>query len=185
MTPRSTSELLTRLRTLNEENLQRLASLRLLPPSALHLRPRPKSWNALECAAHLNKFFEYYGEELRRRIDAAPATPAPEFTSGWLGNKLAAGMKPGPQTRAVSALPSMNPRNWDGEVDTTELDRLEQNLRTMGELLTAAARVNLTTVKVKTALPILRPKIRLGDALRAVVYHDWRHLEQALRAANG
>jgi hypothetical protein len=44
--------------------------------------------------------------------------------------------------------------------------------------------VNLTEVKIPTALTFLI-KMRLGDVLRMMVYHDWRHVEQAERATQG
>jgi hypothetical protein len=51
----------------------------------------------------------------------------------------------------------------------------------MLELLEAARTVDLTRTKTGISITNLI-KLRLGDTLRVVVYHNWRHIEQAQRA---
>ena len=62
------------------------------------------------------------------------------------------------------------------------LDRFKDNLLQLLELLDKAAGINLG--KVKTAIsisPLI--KLKLGDTFRVVIYHNERHLQQAMKAA--
>jgi hypothetical protein len=62
------------------------------------------------------------------------------------------------------------------DVITKFLDQQKQLL----ELLTKAQSVDLN--KVKTSISISRwIKLRLGDTLRVVIYHNQRHMKQAGR----
>ena len=183
MTAKDTPDLLQRLTERTERNLAAGHRFAALTSDQLHLRPRPDAWNALECLAHLNHYGDYYLPEIRRRIDTTKhRTPAPTYTSSWLGNKFAAGMKPGPKTTKVRTFKSANPVNFGLAPDRSAIDEFIRQQEETLELLDKAAAVDLT--KTKTGISITRLlKLRLCDTLRVVVYHNWRHVEQAERAA--
>lgn len=183
MTPRSAPDLIADLKTRTQDHLARVRALALLSDEALHLRPRPDAWNALECIAHLNHYADFYQAEIRRRTAATKhRADLTTFTSSWLGNKFAAGMKPGPKTRKVKTFKNANPVNFGREIGRDELDKFAAHLEDLLALLEDAAAVDLTRTKVSTSIsPLLR--LRLGDALRTVIYHNWRHVAQAEAAA--
>jgi len=182
MTPRSATNLLQTLAERTRENLRIAETFLALPSSALHRRPRPESWNALECLAHLNKYSAYYLPEMRQRMATTKHRGnTATFTSSWLGNKFAAGMKPGERMRKISAPGNANPaKHAELVTETTLADFLRSQEETL-ELLALAAHVDLTRTTTGTSLTNLL-RLRLGDTLRVVVYHNWRHVEQALRA---
>jgi uncharacterized protein (DUF2249 family) len=53
----------------------------------------------------------------------------------------------------------------------------------MLELLEIARSKNLNRIRTSISISKLI-KLKLGDTLRVVIYHNGRHLQQALRAAN-
>ena len=182
MSPRNTTELLAKLTEITERNLAAAEAFRALPSSTLHRRPRPDAWNVLECLAHLNHYGNYYLPEIRRRIETTKyRQPRETYTSSWLGNKFAAGMKPGPQTRKISAMKSANPANFNPAPDESAVTEFIHQQKEILELLRLAAGVDLTRTKTGISLTNLI-KLRLCDTLRVVVYHNWRHVEQAQRA---
>ena len=182
MTAKPTAELLRKLTELTERNLAAGESLLAASSETLHRRPRPDAWNALECLAHLNHYGDYYLPEISRRIETtAYDRPVATYTSTWLGNKFAAGMKPGPQTRKVSTFKSADPRNFTPTPDRSTVTEFIRQQKEMLELLRLAATVDLTRTKTGISITNLI-KLRLCDTLRVVVYHNWRHIEQAQRA---
>ena len=184
MQARPTADLLRKLTKITERNLAAAETLLALPTATLHQRPRPESWNALECLAHLNHYGDFYLPEIRRAIAATRyAQPQSTYTSGWLGNKLAAGMKPGPKTRKVKTFKSADPVRFADKADLPVIKEFIRQQRDTLELLRAAAGVDLTRTKIGTSISRFL-KLRLADGLRTVVYHNWRHVEQAQRAAN-
>ncbi|OAV43462.1 DinB family protein [Lewinella sp. 4G2] len=181
MSPRNTEALLQRLTDLTISNRAAAQRLAALPHATLHLRPRPDAWNAVECFAHLNYYSDYYLPEMRRRMATSIHPPQATYTSSWLGNKFAAGMKPGPAMRKVSTPRSANPKNFGMEPTEAALAQFIKYQDETLELLQLAAKVDLT--KTKTGISLTRfIKLRLCDTLRTVIYHNWRHVLQAERA---
>lgn len=183
MQSRSTSELLAKLTEITERNLADGKSFLASSDETLHQRPRPAAWNALECLAHLNHYGDYYLPEIRKQMAATKYKTATEtYTSSWLGNKFAAGMKPGPKTKKISTLKKANPVNFSPEPSRASITEFIRQQEETLELLRLAAAVDLTRTKTGTSLTSLI-RLRLCDTLRVVVYHNWRHVEQAERAA--
>ena len=182
MAPRSSADLLAALRQRTEENLRFAESLAALPTATLHLRPRPDAWNALECLAHLNFYGRYYLPEVRRQMEKTKHRGGREtFTSSRLGNYFAAGMKPRENMKPFTAPKSSNPAKTELPVDETTIAEFISQQKDILNLLDLAAGVDLTRTKTGTSLSKLI-RLRLGDTLRVVVYHNWRHVVQAQRA---
>ena len=183
MKPRSAPELLANLRNRTTGHLESAQQLLALDDPTLHQRPRPDAWNAVECLAHLNHYGDYYLPEIRRRIAAAPRGKAPDtFTSSRLGNYFATSLKPGPKSPKINTFKNANPTLLPTPPDRSVIEEFIRQQQDLLDLLDRAAAVNLT--KTKTGISLTRfIKLRLGDTLRVVIYHNWRHIEQALRAA--
>lgn len=181
MQPRSSEELLIKLRERTEQNILIAKDLVSMPDRVLTKRPDAESWSALDCLAHLNHYSDYYNPEIRKRINASKHVAESDFTSSRMGNYFANGMKPGKDMKEISTFKSANPINFAQPVDRSILDSFLRDQAELLELLELASEVSLT--KTKTGISITNLiKLRLGDTLRVVVYHNWRHLEQALRA---
>ncbi|MFT5999170.1 MAG: hypothetical protein ACI81P_001627 [Neolewinella sp.] len=182
MTPRNANDLLQKLTERTQANLAAGQDFLALESSTLHQRPRPDAWNVLECLAHLNHYGDYYLTEIRTSIKETKHNgPTDTFTSSWLGNKFAAGMKPGEKTKKITTFKSADPRNYGKTFSHDNILEFIRQQEEMLELLQQAARVNLTRTKTGISISNLI-KLRLGDTLRVVVYHNWRHVEQAQRA---
>ena len=183
MKPRSAPQLLADLRTRTTENLALGRQLLEAADQTLRRRPPDGGWNALECCAHVNCYGKFYLPEIRRRIEAAPADSATvTFSSSWLGNTFATSMKPGPKTRKIKAFRKTNPTHFATAPDRSDVAEFVRQQEEMLELLELAAGVDLTRTKTSISLTRLI-KLRLGDTLRIVINHVWRHAEQAIRAA--
>ncbi|SEQ44892.1 DinB family protein [Neolewinella agarilytica] len=186
MKARSAQDLLSQLTERTRSNLAAGRDFLALDDTTLHLSRstagRPDAWNALENFAHLNYYGDYYLPEIRKQINATKhRTNTETFTSSWLGNYFAAGMKPGPQTRKINTFKKANPVNFDPAPDRSAIEEFIRQQEEILELLQLASRVDLTRTKTGTSLSEL-VRLRLGDTLRVVIYHNWRHVEQAQRA---
>ncbi len=181
MTPRSAPKLLKRLQDRHHKNISLARSLHELPDECLRQRPGPKSWCALEAVEHTN----IWNRDYLARVEAALAdhgTAAREtFTSTRLGNFFVSSVKPSPKTRKIPTLKRLNPIHRD--LDRKVLDEWLVNSGRLTAVLEEAEWANLNQVKVPTALTSLI-SLRLGDTLRMMVYHDWRHLRQGWKATD-
>ena len=141
------------------------------------------AWSALECVEHLNRYGDFYLPELKRCIDKAKKGNFERFKSGWLGNYFAEMMLPKPNFKKMKTFKVMNPTGSRLNKKQT-LEKFMGQQDEMLRLLQVAATVDLT--RNKTAVSISKLiKLRLGDTFRVVIYHNQRHMEQALRAING
>jgi len=182
MKSRSAKDLLAKLTERTRSNLAAGRDFLALDDATLHLRPRPDAWNTLECLAHLNFYGDYYLPEIRKQIKATKYRSDTEtFTSSWLGNYFATGMKPGPQTRKINTFKKANPLNFDPVPDRSAIEKFIRQQEDILDLLPLASQVDMTRTKTGTSLSDL-VRLRLGDTLRVVIYHNWRHVEQAQRA---
>ncbi len=179
-------ELLEDLKTKTEYVKKEVQHLLTLPIQVLEKRPAPEKWNALECIEHLNLYGDFYLKEIELRILASnPAPNATTFKTGFLGNKFALSLKPAKADEKLNTMKTFKDKNTLHQLLTkTTIDRFIKQQDRMLSLLKQAENVNLT--KVKTAISISKLlKLRLGDTLRVVVYHNERHLVQANKAVGG
>jgi len=156
------------------------------PQHKLTSRTSDKSWNVLECLEHLNLYGDYYLPECKKAIQKASRIkerPGSTYAPGWLGNYFANMMKVKEQGKLVkySTFKDKNPLNTN--LTSNVLQKFLKQQKDLLEILKAAEQVNME----KAAVPITISRfirLKLGDTLRFVVYHNERHLEQALRVFN-
>lgn len=173
------SALISDLVNRTQDNIQRAKALQQQSEEALNHKPSPKSWSALECIEHLNRYGDFYLPELRQRIANTSQKSNGVFKSGWLGNYFAKSLMPKERLNKMKTFAVMNPSGstLDASVLSTFLKQQSEIL----ELLRRAEDVDLT--KTKTAISISTwIKLRLGDTFRVVIYHNQRHIVQAERA---
>ncbi|MFD2517808.1 DinB family protein [Salinimicrobium flavum] len=171
--------LLGELRELTLKNIVVPEELKNKSSGTLNYRTAPASWTALECIEHLNFYGDYYLSEIGKQTDTSPFPAEEIFKSGRLGNYFAKSMRPGQESRKMKTLKSSNPL---GKVIGKEvIDHFIEDQNKILDLLKKAERVSLTRTKTGTSIAGWI-KLRLGDTLRVVIYHNQRHLLQAQRA---
>lgn len=174
-----TQNLLSDLIARTGQNLNLAKHLDSLAPGVLNYKSSPDSWSALECLAHLNFYGDFYLPEIERRIKDSRYPAEAIFKPGLLGNYFAKMMLPGDKMKPMRTLRSTNPNGSNLEKGTIE--KFIQQQKIMLDLLDRARKVSLNKTRASISIaPLL--KLRLGDTFRVVIYHNDRHIAQALRA---
>ena len=184
-----TEVLLTDLMNRTQQLIREAESLKEKPEDFLNRKPGPESWSVLECLEHLNRYGRFYLPEIGRRIGERSSSSSPSvplqrgrkeavFKSGWLGNYFANSMLPKEKLNKMKTFKSMNPINskLDKQVITEFLEQQREMLR----LLTESRKVSLNKTRTDISISKLI-KLKLGDTFRFVIYHNERHMAQALR----
>lgn len=162
----------------NQQQAQQFLDLEF---SVLNFRTSNDSWSILECIEHLNLYGDFYIPEITKRIANSRTAPEKYFSSFLLGNYFAQSMLPREKLNKMKTFKSMNPLGSD--LDTRHLSRFIHQQEEILQLLNKARSVSLS--KTKTAISISNLiKLKLGDTFRVVVYHNQRHIAQALRILN-
>lgn len=173
-----TTILLQDLAKRTRSNIQYAEGLEQLPINVLNKRRDSDSWSILECLEHLNLYGDFYVPEIEQRITASKSGAARYFKAGLLGNYFAKSMLPKEKLNKMKTFKDKNPLG--SKLDPSTIDRFLNQQQQMLELLHKAAQVNLT--KTKTSITISNwIKLRLGDTLRVVIYHNDRHMAQIER----
>jgi hypothetical protein len=172
-------QLLNELTDLTRQHLSYTQQLEALPDQELTQKADATSWSALECIEHLNRYGHFYLPEISRRIAETRTEAVPVFKSGWLGNYFANSMLPKEKQNKMKTFAAMNPLN--SPIDRTVIDTFMLQLQTMLDLLQQCRSVNLNTIKTSISISSLI-KLKLGDTLRVVIYHNERHVKQIARA---
>ncbi len=172
-------QLLNELTNLTKQHLSFIQQLEALPDQVLTQKAHETSWSALECIEHLNRYGHFYLPEISKRVAETRTEAAPVFKSGWLGNYFANSMLPKEKLNKMKTFAAMNPLN--SNVDRTVIDTFILQLQTMLDLLQQCRNVNLNTIKTSISISSFI-KLKLGDTLRVVIYHNERHVKQIERA---
>ncbi|WP_211316514.1 DinB family protein [Niabella yanshanensis] len=172
-------QLLNELTDLTNQHLFYIQQLQSLPDQALTQKASVTSWSALECIEHLNRYGNFYLPEISKRIMETRTNAAPVFKSGWLGNYFANSMLPKEKLNKMKTFAAMNPLN--SNVDRAVINTFILQLQTMLDLLQQCRNVNLSTIKTSISISSLI-RLKLGDTLRVVIYHNERHVKQIEKA---
>ena len=164
------------LTSVTKHVIAKLKEFEQVPEAALIYRETQDSWNVLECIEHLKRYSDFYLPEISKQLDHAGPYRKP-FRSGWLGGYFAKLMKPG--AAKMNTFKSMNPMK---ETISAKVIRvfLEQQEKTL-EILRRADQSDLT--RTRAAITLSKwIRLRLGDILQVVIYHNQRHILQAEKA---
>ena len=172
-----TTDLISELQSITQSNIDQALEMKNLSPDIANWQPGTGRWSALECLEHLNRYGDFYIPEIEMRLAENKPNPAEKFRPGLFGNYFANAVKPG--AKRMDTFKSMNPARSSIRPDVLN-EFLKQQER-MKELIERSSHYNLK--KIKTSISISKLlKLRLGDTLRVVVYHNQRHMIQAKRA---
>lgn len=159
-----------------KQNIIQVEKLDQRTEQELNRKKTEESWSVLECLEHLNLYGEFYIPEIRQQIERSKAGPEIYFRSGLLGNYFAKSMLPPEGMKKMKTFRDKNPigSNLNRKTITRFLEQQEEIL----ELLNQTKTVSLS--KTKTSISISRlVKLKLGDTLRVLIYHNQRHILQA------
>jgi hypothetical protein len=184
----TTAELIHELKTITNANLEVLKS------RFLHLSEEQKkwklvdnSWNVSEVFAHLNQFAKYYHETFKSKINKTRfRTPSDVFISSPLGRSAWKSMKLGNANNVKRKFKSQrinNPLFEKNLISGNDLEDFKRNLEELNLIIDSSTSVNLRKVKIPISISTII-RLKLGDALLFVAYHNQRHLQQALNLVN-
>jgi len=180
----TTQWLLTEVATITERNIQLLkGKFSNYSQAQLSWKPNEGTWSLNEVFSHLNSYATYYHTAFLERIEKTRfRSPRENFASSPLGRSAWQSMKLGKQNnvkRKFNAPKAYNPTVNPSMVKEQEV---QDFLKAQHELLTVLEKsiaVSLRKVKVPISISkIIR--LRLGDALLFVAYHNERHMQQAI-----
>lgn len=172
----NTTTLLSNLLTLTYQIKKEVEELQMLTDLALQMRPRAASWSIIECIEHLNRYGYFYLPEITIKMSTSNQySPSSTFKSSYVGNYLAKRMLPKAKSNKMKATKTMNPSNT--QLDREVLTIFIQQQNSLIALLEQAHTVNLN--RIKTSISMHKwIKLRLGDTLKLVVFHNLRHMVQ-------
>ncbi|WP_189602798.1 DinB family protein [Salinimicrobium marinum] len=172
----SSEALLADLKERTRLNVSEAAKFRELSSNELNQRETPGSWTVLENLEHLNYYGNFYLPEIEKRISESKHDPEDVFKSGIFGNYFANMMLLKEKPKKIKTFKSQDPIGKS--LDKAVIDQFLQQQERLLELLVKAGEVSLT--RTKTSISISNwLKLRLGDTVRVVVYHNQRHVLQA------
>lgn len=175
-------DLRVELLQLTEKHLQTTRKWKSLNAHELNQKSSPEAWSALECLEHLCRYGDFYLPECKERIKSASSAPSNEgrsFKSSCLGEYFAKSMWPQEKLNTMKTFKSMNPTFSDTRAEV--LLEFEKQLEDWLEFLKASGDYDWTAIRTSISISSLI-KLRLGDTLRVVLYHNERHIRQAQRA---
>jgi len=172
-------KLIDELTQLTTSHLNYANSLKTINQEQLNWKINPKSWSALECIEHLNMCCDFYVPEIKKRMQSSSLPKSDFFKGSYLGNKFSLSMIPKEKMKKVKTFKKVNPINSQLEKENV-ISSFIHHLKELLESLDDAKNKNLTKIKTSTLLPLL--KLRLGNTLQLVIYHNERHIMQAKKA---
>lgn len=180
MAKMDSSALLSDLKKRTEFCIKEAKKMLKQKEESLNAKPNPETWSKLQCIQHLNNYSNFYISEINGALAKSTSPSTPLFKPGFLGNIFSKAMMPKEKMTVMSSPANMEPAKSDlsKEVLNTFISDQKEYL----EILTAARKKNLNKSRIKVTLSRW-VRINLGDALRINVYHNQRHILQAINTS--
>ncbi len=171
-------ELIGELLNMTNQATDSVKKFRELSLQELNFKSNAGEWSILECIEHLNLYGNFYLPEIEKQLlKSKTANEVPVFRSGILGNYFVNVIK-ADSGKKMKATKNMAPAN--SQLTITTIDRFLKQLEKFKSLLHQSKKADLN--KVKTAISLTKfVKLRLGDTLRFLAFHNERHILQAQR----
>lgn len=184
----TTTQLIQTISEITEQNIENVdRSVRKLSENQLSWRPNPEVWSVAEVLAHLNEYANYYHPTFKKKIESTRFTSTKEaFVSSPLGRSAWKSMKLGNAKnikRKFKAPKGYNPSLDENLVKGEELKTFLDFQQELKDIIELAQGVNMRRVKIPISISKI-VRLRLGDALLFVVYHNQRHVQQVLNLVN-
>ncbi len=180
----TTDWLLNEVATISESNLDWIKKrYSNYSENQLNWKPNNDTWSLNEIFAHLNDYSKFYNQQFELKIAATRfLTPNETFTSSPLGKSAWNSIKLGNAKnikRKFNSPKIHNPNINKSIVKGNDWKQFETYQKELLLILEKAVGVNLKKVRVPLSISKL-VRLRLGDTLLFVSYHNERHLQQAL-----
>ncbi len=178
-----TADLISALKNITQHNLDLVKKhFKYLNASQLSWRPAENAWSIEEVFAHLNEFSKFYNEQFLGKIAQTRfREPKEIFVSSPLGRSAWKSMKLGNARNVKRKFRA--PKGYDPVTDKlvngNDVEEFRENQEIMLDILEKAKEVNLRKVKIPVSISKLI-RLRLGDALMFIIYHNERHMQQAM-----
>ncbi|UTW66088.1 DinB family protein [bacterium SCSIO 12643] len=174
-----TPELISDLKGKTEFCIKEAKKLLKQDLDTLNYRPNPETWSAAQCLDHLVQYGDFYLPEITSKIQEEESLPVEAFKSGFIGNMFANSMLHKPGMTKMQSPGDKVPlhSSYDKEIINTFIDQQKEYL----DLIKKSENINLNKPKIRISISKF-VKLKLGDALRVNIYHNERHVLQALRA---
>lgn len=184
----TTKELILTVTDITKENISQVDKwMHKLSEKQLNWRPNPGIWSVAEVLAHLNSYSRYYHPAFKSKIENTRFVNAKdEFVSSPLGRSAWKSMKLGRLNnvkRKFKAPKGHNPTIDPNMISGSEVADFKKNQDDLIEIFELSSQVNLRKVKVPISISKI-VRLKLGDALLFVVYHNQRHMQQILKLKN-
>ena len=155
-----------------------------LSKNQLNWKSSIQNWSVLECLEHIILSGQYYIDQINNKLSSNipnPDTIDLEFKPGIIGNYSTRAMKPGPSgeiTNKMKTFKRMEPgkSNLDHNRILSDFEKYQTDLLTIIE---KSRNYNLNKIKIRSSIGNLI-RFKLGDALRFVIAHNQRHIQQSL-----
>ena len=177
----SNRELLDKLIAVTKSNINAVQHLKQLPAETLNFKPHATAWSALECLEHLNLYSDFYLPQLEKKITYHTKTTPAYFKSGLIGNILVNMVIPKEGAKKMKTFTAMDPNNKP--LNNTVIDSFLQDQEILLTLLTKSYSINLNRITIPVTFTKLL-KLKIGDTLRFMVYHNQRHIQQAVKVVS-
>ncbi|MDC0230950.1 DinB family protein [Aureispira] len=159
-----------------------------LTDDQLNWKQSNEQWSIAECIMHLNYVADFYFPSIHKVIEKVKTNkskPTSTFIPGWLGNRVAKGVRLSRDNRLKKQSESpqkFNPKyQLFSQVSRQEIiNNFLQNQDTILQILANSKSINIQATYVPVAIYGLI-RIQLGDMLKVIVYHTERHVVQAQR----
>ena len=184
----TTSELIKTVSNITLENIDTINKLvSNLNEDQLKWRPDQGFWNISEVLSHLNEYSRYYQPTFKKKIASTRFTSTKEaFLSSPLGRSAWKSMKLGNVKtikRKFKAQKGYNPSRDSSLLTGREFEDFIKHQTDLQSIIELAQTVNMKRVKIPISISKI-VRLRLGDALLFVVYHNERHVQQIANLVN-
>lgn len=175
-------DVLQELNQITTRIIEGVKPYRLLDDSLFLQRLAPQQWSIAECLEHLNLYGEFYIPVIHEFISKnAETPPQPVYHPGPLGNYFARSMKVNQDGFPLRKMKTFKDKNPIGMVpERSVLDRFINQQESYLELLRLAGYTDINQKGIPITITRLI-RLKLGDALRFIIYHNERHWLQAER----
>ena len=184
----TSKQLLDTVTTITKENIEVAKKhLSKLSEKQLDWIPNTGVWSVRQVLAHLNEYSRYYHPVFTRKIENTKYKSTKEgFMSSPLGRSAWKSMKLGRANnvkRKFRARKDYNPAISTELIHGNEVDYFIEQQEILLQIIKKSESVNLKKVKVPISISKI-VRLRLGDALLFVGYHDQRHIQQISNLKN-
>ena len=178
----TTKELLQTVNDITQENIDYIReATKKLSEFQLNWVPNPGVWSVNQVLTHVNQYGKYYHPTFTRKIENTRFTSTKEvFISSPLGRSAWKSMKLGRLNnvkRKFNAPKGNNPTLDSNRVSDQEIESFITQQEELLTIIGKSENVNLKRVKIPISISKI-VRLRLGDALLFVVYHNQRHIQQ-------